>query len=199
MGRQAAAGGRIARVAGWVNAPAGWPNSACSCPTAHATDVVTGTAVRNWPSFVDNPYFAVSIVYEDFLSFRFGSLGSLPRPDRSVPQQEVPWEGCGAGSRASKRARLGQDASPRRNSPGPGLNTVHSTMIETLPLDHQVFDALERNPYIARRCLRFETSEGRVTLRGVVGTYFQKQMAQEAVRHVAGVREIANELEVSWA
>jgi osmotically-inducible protein OsmY len=71
--------------------------------------------------------------------------------------------------------------------------------IEMLPLDNQVFNALERNPHVSHRTLRFETSEGRVTLRGVVGTYFQKQMAQEALRHVEGVREIANELEVSWA
>ena len=35
-------------------------------------------------------------------------------------------------------------------------------------------------------------------LRGVVNTYFQKQMAQEAIRHVDGVAEIANELEVCW-
>jgi osmotically-inducible protein OsmY len=72
-------------------------------------------------------------------------------------------------------------------------------MTEMLPLDHQVFSALERNPHVSRRTWRFETNEGRVTLRGVVGSYYQKQMAQEAIRHVAGVREIANELEVSWA
>ena len=71
-------------------------------------------------------------------------------------------------------------------------------MMETLPLDDQVLSALEQNPYLPRRNLRFETSEGRVTLRGVVGTYFQKQMAQESLRHVDGVLEIANELEVSW-
>ena len=45
---------------------------------------------------------------------------------------------------------------------------------------------------------RFETDAGRVTLRGVVNTYFQKQMAQESLRHVDGVHEIANELEVCW-
>jgi len=67
-----------------------------------------------------------------------------------------------------------------------------------MPLDDRVLTALERNPHIARRNLRFETNQGRVTLRGVVGTYYQKQMAQEAVRHVEGVDEIANELEVSW-
>jgi osmotically-inducible protein OsmY len=68
-----------------------------------------------------------------------------------------------------------------------------------MPLDSRVCTALERNPYLARRNLRFETVDGRVTLRGVVNTYFQKQMAQEAIRHVDGVAEIANELEVCWS
>ncbi len=34
-------------------------------------------------------------------------------------------------------------------------------------------------------------------LRGVVRSYFQKQMAQEALRHVEGIEEICNELEVA--
>ena len=55
------------------------------------------------------------------------------------------------------------------------------------------------NPYLNGRNLRFETEEGRVTLKGVVNTYFQKQMAQEALRKVDGVTDIANELEVAWA
>jgi osmotically-inducible protein OsmY len=71
-------------------------------------------------------------------------------------------------------------------------------MIDLSPLEDRLHNALERNPYVGRRTLRFETSEGRVTLRGSVGTYFQKQMAQEAIRHVAGVQEIANEVEVCW-
>jgi len=69
-------------------------------------------------------------------------------------------------------------------------------MIDMPPLDDRVLTALEGNPYLSHRNLRFETSSGRVTLRGVVGTYFQKQMAQEAIRYVDGVSEIANELEV---
>ncbi len=68
-----------------------------------------------------------------------------------------------------------------------------------MPLSDRVLTALEQNPYIARRKLRFETEEGRVTLRGVVGSYFQKQMAQESLRNVDGIDEISNELEVSWA
>ena len=71
-------------------------------------------------------------------------------------------------------------------------------MIDLSPLADRVLSALQQNPYIAPKTLRFETSEGRVTLRGRVGTFFQKQMAQETLRHVAGVHEIANELEVCW-
>ncbi len=67
-----------------------------------------------------------------------------------------------------------------------------------MPLNDRVFTALEQNPYLARRNLRFETEQGRVTLRGVVDTYFQKQMAQESIRNVDGVDEISNELEVTW-
>jgi osmotically-inducible protein OsmY len=65
-------------------------------------------------------------------------------------------------------------------------------------LDDRVFIAIECNPYIGKRNLRFETASGRVTLKGVVDSYYQKQMAQEAIRHVDGVHEIANELEVCW-
>lgn len=64
------------------------------------------------------------------------------------------------------------------------------------PLDDQVQSALLRNPHTARRTWRFEAAHGRVTLRGHVRSYFQKQMAQEAVRRVAGVVEVLNELVV---
>ncbi len=67
----------------------------------------------------------------------------------------------------------------------------------SIPLEDRVLTALEQNPHVARRRLRFETCEGRVTLRGSVGSFFQKQMAQEALRHIDGVYEIANELEVA--
>ncbi len=65
-------------------------------------------------------------------------------------------------------------------------------------LHDQLHFALNANPYVPQRSLRFEASQGRVTLRGTVGTFFQKQMAQESIKRIAGVREIANELEVCW-
>ncbi len=52
------------------------------------------------------------------------------------------------------------------------------------------------SPYLLGRKVRIETEEGRVVLHGTVGTYFQKQMAQEALRRVAGVQGIENRLVV---
>ncbi len=75
--------------------------------------------------------------------------------------------------------------------------TTQEEQVRGTPLDDKVLNALERSPYVPRKTLRFETAEGRVTLRGVVCSYFQKQMAQEALRRVEGVHEILNELEVA--
>lgn len=67
-----------------------------------------------------------------------------------------------------------------------------------LPLHQRVYSALEQNPHLARRNLHCENHEGRVTLRGVVDSYYQKQMAQEALRRIDGVSQISNELVVNW-
>jgi osmotically-inducible protein OsmY len=64
-------------------------------------------------------------------------------------------------------------------------------------LMERVQSAIQSNPFVANRNLRFETREGRVILRGKVGSYFQKQMAQEALRRVDGVEAIENYLEVT--
>jgi osmotically-inducible protein OsmY len=66
-------------------------------------------------------------------------------------------------------------------------------------LRNKVAQAIEDAPHLNRQHLRFETCEGRVILRGIVASYFQKQMAQEAVRRIDGVRSVTNELEVSWS
>gem|GEM_PF-573150 len=63
-------------------------------------------------------------------------------------------------------------------------------------LPERILRALSLNPYVPKKNLRVETHKGRVVLRGLVNSYFQKQMAQEALRRVDGIREICNELEV---
>ena len=62
----------------------------------------------------------------------------------------------------------------------------------------KVASALENNPYIRHHQVHFEAREGHVRLSGRVRSYFQKQMAQEMLRAVEGIRSIENEIEVSW-
>jgi len=63
-------------------------------------------------------------------------------------------------------------------------------------LAERVDNALVTNPYLTGRTLRFETDGGRVVLHGHVGTWYQKQMAQEFLRRIEGVELIDNCLEV---
>jgi osmotically-inducible protein OsmY len=65
-------------------------------------------------------------------------------------------------------------------------------------LEDQLHDALAQSPYLTRKSVRCEASDGRIILKGQVGTYFQKQMAAEVLRHIDGVEQIENQLEVVW-
>jgi osmotically-inducible protein OsmY len=67
------------------------------------------------------------------------------------------------------------------------------------PLFERIHDALSSNPHVPSQLVRFETADGRVVLKGNVASFFQKQMAQEAVRRVDGVQQIDNLLQVNWA
>ena len=65
-------------------------------------------------------------------------------------------------------------------------------------LQERIENALTSNPYIPVKRVRCRTDHGQVTLSGRVSSYFQKQMAQEAVRRLDGVCGIENLLEVKW-
>jgi osmotically-inducible protein OsmY len=75
--------------------------------------------------------------------------------------------------------------------------TASHAAIDTLY--HRVKSALCSHPNVPDRVLRFEAANGRVVLQGRVYSYFQKQMAQEALRSVQGIEQIDNQLEVEWA
>ena len=60
-------------------------------------------------------------------------------------------------------------------------------------------EALTASPHLLGRKLGYEADAGIVVLTGKVNSYFQKQMAQEAIRRVDGVEQIDNQLEVDWA
>lgn len=73
------------------------------------------------------------------------------------------------------------------------------TVNEVPQLIDRIADALNSNPYIAPGKIRVESSEdGRVRLHGRVQTFFEKQMAQESIRHIAGEERILNMVEVTW-
>ncbi|HEY6565446.1 MAG TPA: BON domain-containing protein [Pirellulaceae bacterium] len=59
-------------------------------------------------------------------------------------------------------------------------------------IDH----ALRRTTQLTRHKFQFETSDGHVVVKGIVKSYFQKQMAQEVIRRVDGVDRVENRLEV---
>jgi osmotically-inducible protein OsmY len=65
-------------------------------------------------------------------------------------------------------------------------------------LEHRARNILEQHPHLARRRVRLEATQGRLTLRGHVKSYFQKQLAQEALRNLEGVSQLENLLEVQW-
>jgi osmotically-inducible protein OsmY len=63
-------------------------------------------------------------------------------------------------------------------------------------LDEQLSVALSKSPVWAIRNLHFEANDGHVILDGVVDSYYQKQMAQEVVRQIQGVRTVENNVRV---
>ena len=57
-----------------------------------------------------------------------------------------------------------------------------STATTPRPLFEKIHDALISNPHVPSREARVEAAGGRVVLKGSVRSFFQKQMAQEAIR-----------------
>jgi len=70
------------------------------------------------------------------------------------------------------------------------------TPVNATELRDTVHSALLRNSTFAGRNLRFEVHGDGVILRGVVRSYYHKQLAQESLRQIAGLRNITNEIEV---
>jgi osmotically-inducible protein OsmY len=66
-------------------------------------------------------------------------------------------------------------------------------------LADRALTALVHNPHLPHRTVKLETQEGRVILRGVVRSFYQKQMAQESLRGVEGIHHIENQLQVNWS
>jgi osmotically-inducible protein OsmY len=53
-------------------------------------------------------------------------------------------------------------------------------------------------PHLTHQRIWCECDQGRLSLRGQVPSFYFKQLAQEAVVGMKGVRQIINEIEVVW-
>ena len=55
---------------------------------------------------------------------------------------------------------------------------------------------LDGSPHRELRAVRCDVAGGALLLRGRVRSYYMKQLAQESIRHLAGMHRIINQIEV---
>ena len=73
---------------------------------------------------------------------------------------------------------------------------------ENLPDSKKTAEAAKHRilhqPHLAMQRLWCEFDQGHLFLRGQVPSFYFKQLAQEAVAGLEGVRQVVNEIEVVW-
>ena len=65
-------------------------------------------------------------------------------------------------------------------------------------LANQVTRIFDFHPHLKQARVKVRNDQGNIVLTGTVGSYYQKQIAQEALRDVVGVTSIDNSIEVCW-
>ena len=78
------------------------------------------------------------------------------------------------------------------------INMSTSQLNDTKPNDtqSQLQSIISENPLLQEKRFRFDANAGTVTMRGTVKSWYEKQMAQEALRNIDGIVQIENELTV---
>lgn len=71
-------------------------------------------------------------------------------------------------------------------------------MLDSSPISDRVINAVVHNPHVNLNTMHIVTRGNDVTIQGTAQTFFEKQMAQEAIRRIDGVDAIENKLEVVW-
>ena len=69
---------------------------------------------------------------------------------------------------------------------------------DSVALVQRLDSAIKGNPHLTGHQVFCYEEAGTVILQGRVRSYYQKQMAQEALRNLEGVERIVNDLEVEW-
>lgn len=92
--------------------------------------------------------------------------------------------------RTTSVMEAGREASTRRDAevrrPGPAAQSVLQAANERL----------NRNPDLRRGAISCEFRQGVLSLYGHLSSYYQKQIAQEAVRRLDGVQRVVNHIQV---
>ena len=65
-------------------------------------------------------------------------------------------------------------------------------------LANQVTRLFNFHPHLKQARLKVRDDQGKIVLSGTVGSYYEKQIAQESLRDVPGIESIDNSIEVSW-
>ena len=74
-----------------------------------------------------------------------------------------------------------------------------SVSTPTAPVHAEVKRELSSSQYRSLHLITCQTEKGVLVLRGVVATYYLKQMAQEiALKHAKGETPVQNEVQVTW-
>gem|GEM_PF-2803415 len=92
--------------------------------------------------------------------------------------------------------RLGLSRLPQNPSVGLGQILSNQESDSVVPT---ITECLRAQTYPGMRSLSIDYSDGVVTLRGEVTTYYHKQVAQESVRRIAGIVTIVNLVDVRVA
>ena len=62
----------------------------------------------------------------------------------------------------------------------------------------QVTQLFNFHPHLKQTGVSVESTKGAVVLTGTVGSYYEKQIAQESLRGIQGITSIDNSIEVCW-
>ncbi len=61
---------------------------------------------------------------------------------------------------------------------------------------HQASHILAQHPHLGRRRVECRAESNRVVLKGEVNSFYEKQLAQEALRDIQGIEQVDNQLQV---
>jgi hypothetical protein len=78
------------------------------------------------------------------------------------------------------------------------MRTIHVGIADSSleELRTEAYQRLTQTGHHSLKAVACEVREKQITLRGQVGTFYEKQLAQEAIRQMAVAHRIVNEIEV---